>query len=121
MCSENSPHGVSAQTAWLCSHVASFAVTAICCVSVRCCKTRPSLRCSCQLCVCVLICVQGWGNDVMAATERIEVVFESCSKELDTYGRKREDDKTRFASFGVDFDWDTLRNVKEKTVGLAKR
>jgi len=64
---------------------------------------------------------QGWGNDVMAATERIEVVFESCSKELDTYGRKREDDKTRFASFGVDFDWDTLRNVKEKTVGLAKR
>ena len=64
---------------------------------------------------------QDWANDVMAATQQIENVFESCSKQLDIYGRKREEDTARFASFGVDFDWDTVRSVKEKTSGLAKQ
>lgn len=67
-----------------------------------------------------LLCCQD-NADVFAITERLVATFDSVSKELDTYGRKKEEDQRRFHAQGIDFKWDALKALREETVGLAKR
>ena len=52
---------------------------------------------------------------------RLEVIFKNIRKQLDVYGRKKEEDVQRFASAGVEFDWMCLTKRKEMTVDLSKR
>jgi len=59
--------------------------------------------------------------DVFAATEKLVSLFDSVSKELDVYGRKKEADQKRFEESGVGFEWSLLRELKEDTVALANR
>eukprot|EP00658_Telonema_sp_P-2_P023898 TRINITY_DN19585_c0_g1_i4.p1 TRINITY_DN19585_c0_g1~~TRINITY_DN19585_c0_g1_i4.p1 ORF type:complete len:936 (+),score=105.55 TRINITY_DN19585_c0_g1_i4:171-2978(+) len=60
-------------------------------------------------------------SDVLAATEKLVNIFDSCSKELEAYGRKREDDQAKFHAAGLVFDWSRYQALKEQTVGLATR
>ena len=60
-------------------------------------------------------------DEAFLTIEVLTSVFASVSVELDAYFRKREEDQRRFSSFSLDLDWTKLTQMREATVGLAKR
>ena len=61
------------------------------------------------------------GREVFVTTATIVDIFETVSKELDVYLRKKDEDLPRFGSVGLGFSWEMLTRLREQTVGLAKR
>jgi len=58
--------------------------------------------------------------DPFAEIDALVQTSELIEKGLDPYLRSKDNDNKRYQDAGVSFDWDSVKNVKEKTIGLAK-